>query len=63
MILEHGGVIEKILIPTLEHHILSISSLNRGIKIGYGESIKKNNKDVFDKDEIEIIDKYISIIE
>ena len=63
MILEHGGVIEKILIPALEHHILSISSLNRGVKIGFGENIAKNNEDVFDKDEIEIIDKYISIIE
>ena len=63
MILEHGGVIEKILIPALEHHILSISSLNRGIKIGYGENTAKNNEDVFDKNEIEIIDKYISIIE
>ena len=63
MILEHGGVIEKILIPALEHHILSISSLNRGVKIGFGENIAKNNEDVFDKNEIEIIDKYISIIE
>ena len=63
MILEHGGVIEKILIPALEHHILSISSLNRGVKIGFGENITKNKEDIFDKDEIEIIDKYISIIE
>ena len=53
----------KILIPALEHHILSISSLNRGVKIGFGENITKNKEDIFDKDEIEIIDKYISIIE
>ena len=63
MILEHGGVIEKLLIPALEHHILSISSLNRGIKIGDGENVTINKDDIFDQDEAVIIDKYISIVE
>ena len=63
LILEHGGVIEKLLIPALEHHILSISSLNRGIKIGEGENVTINKNDIFDQDESVIIDKYISIVE
>ena len=63
MILEHGGVIKKLLIPALEHHILSISSLNSGIKIGNGENITKNKDDIFDQDETVIMDKYISVVE
>ena len=63
MILEHGGVVQKLLIPALEHHILSISSLSRGIKFGSGENITKNKDDIFDQDETVIMDKYISVIE
>ena len=63
MILEHGGVVQKLLIPALEHHILSISSLSRGIQFGRGENITKNKDDIFDQDETVIMDKYISVIE
>ena len=42
MIKSHGGVITKLLIPALEHHILALSSLNPGIKIGLGENITIN---------------------
>lgn len=63
MISKNGGVIEKLLIPALEHHILAISSLNPGIKIGSGENISINKNDVFDQDELTILDKYIEKIE
>ena len=63
MISNNGGVIEKLLIPALEHHILAISSLNPGIKIGSGENISINKNDVFDQDELTILDKYIEKIE
>mgnify|MGYP001322229734 CR=1 FL=1 len=63
MILEHGGVVQKLLIPALEHHILSISSLSRGIKFGSGENITKNKDDIFDQDETVVMEKYISVIE
>ena len=63
MISKNGGVIEKLLIPALEHHILAISSLNPGIKIGSGENILINKNDIFDQDELTILDKYIEKIE
>ena len=63
MISNNGGVIEKLLIPALEHHILAISSLNPGIKIGSGENISINKNDIFDQDELTILDKYIEKIE
>ena len=63
MISKNGGVIEKLLIPALEHHILAISSLNPGIKIGSGENISINKNDIFDQDELTILDKYIEKIE
>ncbi len=63
MIKNHGGVIEKLLIPALEHHILALSSLNPGIKIGSGENITVNKNDIFDQDEKTILDKYIEKIE
>lgn len=63
MISKNGGVIEKLLIPALEHHILAISSLNPGIKIGSGENISINKNDIFDEDELTILDKYIEKIE
>ena len=63
MIMNNGGVIEKLLIPALEHHILAISSLNPGIKIGSGENISINKNDIFDQDELTILDKYIEKIE
>ena len=63
MISNNGGVIEKLLIPALEHHILAISSLNPGIKIGSGENILINKNDIFDQDELTILDKYIEKIE
>ena len=63
MISKNGGVIEKLLIPALEHHILAISSLNPGIKLGSGENISINKNDIFDQDELTILDKYIEKIE
>ncbi len=63
MISKNGGVIEKLLVPALEHHILAISSLNPGIKIGSGENISINKNDIFDQDELTILDKYIEKIE
>ena len=63
MIKSHGGVITKLLIPALEHHILALSSLNPGIKIGLGENITINKNDIFDQDETTILDKYIEKIE
>ncbi len=63
MIKSHGGVITKLLIPALEHHILALSSLNPGIKIGLGENITINKNDIFDQDETAILDKYIEKIE
>ena len=63
MISKNGGVIEKLLTPALEHHILAISSLNPGIKIGSGENISINKNDIFDQDELTILDKYIEKIE
>ena len=63
MISNNGGVIEKLLIPALEHHILAISGLNPGIKIGSGENISINKNDIFDQDELTILDKYIEKIE
>ena len=63
MISKNGGVIEKLLIPALEHHILAISSLNPGVKIGSGENISINKNDIFDQDELTILDKYIEKIE
>ena len=63
MIRKNGGTIEKLLVPALEHHILAISSLNPGTKIGSGENIIVNKNDVFDQDELTILDKYIEKIE
>ena len=63
MIENNGGIIEKLLIPSLEHHILAISSLNPGVKIGSGENISINKNDIFDQDELTILDKYIEKIE
>ena len=54
MIENNGGIIEKLLIPSLEHHILAISSLNPGVKIGSGENISINKNDIFDQDELTI---------
>ena len=63
IIKSHGGSIEKLLIPALEHHILAVSSLNPGINIGSGENITVNKNDIFDQDEETILDKYIEKIE
>ena len=63
MIKSHGGAIEKLLIPALEHHILAVSSLNPGINIGTGENITVNKNDIFDQDEETILNKYIEKIE
>jgi len=63
MIKSHGGSIEKLLIPALEHHILAVSSLNPGINIGSGEKITVNKNDIFDQDEETILNKYIQKIE
>ena len=63
MISKNGGVIEKLLVPALEHHILAISSLNPGIKIGSGENISINKNDVFDQDVLTIVEKYLDKLE
>ena len=63
IIKEHGGVVTKLLIPALEHHILAITNVSSGINIGEGDTVILNKNDIFDQDQETILTKYISIIE
>ena len=63
IIKEHGGVVTKLLLPALEHHIFAITNISSGINIGAGDTITLNKNDIFDQDQETILIKYISIIE
>ena len=63
IIKEHGGVVTKLLIPALEHHIFAITNISSGINIGAGDTVTLNKNDIFDQDQETILTKYISIIE
>ena len=63
IIKEHGGVVTKLLIPALEHHIFAITNISSGINIGEGDTVTLNKNDIFDQDQETILTKYISIIE
>jgi len=63
IIKEHGGVVSKLLIPALEHHIFAITNISSGINIGEGDTVTLNKNDIFDQDQETILTKYISIIE
>ena len=63
IIKEHGGVVTKLLLPALEHHIFAITNISSGINIGEGDTVTLNKNDIFDQDQETILTKYISIIE
>ena len=63
IIKEHGGMITKLLIPALEHHMLAISNISSGVNIEDGEKVTISKNDIFDQDQDTILAKYISIIE
>ena len=49
IIKEHGGVVTKLLIPALEHHIFAITNISSGINIGEGDTVTLNKNDIFDQ--------------